>query len=76
MEQVIEALKRTDAEKRIPVLMLEIDHELLLLHRAMLDENLEMMDSCKQRLSSLRQEMMRLEAYTASWRRLPSGSST
>ncbi|MDQ0339135.1 hypothetical protein J2S00_001921 [Caldalkalibacillus uzonensis] len=63
MEQVIQALKRTDAERRIPVLRMEIDYELLNLHEAMLAEDLERMDECKRKLSELRKEMMLLEAF-------------
>lgn len=63
MERVIQALKRTDAEQRIPVLRMEMDYELLNLHEAMLAEDLEKMEQCKQKLAKLRQEMMLLEAY-------------
>lgn len=65
MEQVIQALKRDDAEKRIPVLRLELDYELLSLHEALLAENLEEIEDCKQRLSALHREMMLLEAYAS-----------
>lgn len=64
MEQVIEAFKRNDAEKRIPVLRMEIDYELLNLHEAMLAEDLDKMDVCKRRLQELRKEMLLLEAYS------------
>lgn len=63
MEQVIQALKRTDGEKRIPVLRMEIDYELLNLHEAMLDEDLVKMEACKKKLSELRKEMIMLEEY-------------
>lgn len=63
MEQVIQAFKRNDAERRIPVLRLEMDYELLNLHDAMLDEDLEKMESCKQKLVKLRKEMIMLEAF-------------
>ncbi|WP_077614444.1 hypothetical protein [Caenibacillus caldisaponilyticus] len=62
MKQVIQTLKRTDAERRIPVLRLEIDYELATLHEAMVNENLEEIEAAKQRLERLRQEMLRLEA--------------
>ncbi|WP_202076621.1 hypothetical protein [Caldalkalibacillus salinus] len=64
MEQVIEVFRRDDAEKRIPVLRMEIDYELLNLHEAMLDEDLEKMEACKVKLQKLRKEMMMLEAYS------------
>ena len=39
MRQVINALKRTDAEKRIPVLRLELDYELATLYDAMMEDD-------------------------------------
>ncbi|QQK80658.1 hypothetical protein HUG20_12620 [Salicibibacter cibi] len=62
MEQVIQALKRTDAEERIPVLLLEIDYELVTLHDAMEGHDEEGKVQTKQRLKQLRQELIRLEA--------------
>jgi hypothetical protein len=64
MEQVIQVFKRDDAEKRIPVLRMEIDYELLNLHEAMLDEDLAGIDGCKRKLAELRKEMVLLEAYS------------
>lgn len=64
MEQVIQAFRRDDAEKRIPVLRLELDYELLSLHEAMLAENLKKMEVCKRKLAALRKEMLLLEAYS------------
>jgi uncharacterized small protein (DUF1192 family) len=63
MEQVMEVFRRDDAEKRIPVLRMEIDYELLNLHEALLDEDLPRIEECKQKLGELRKEMLRLEAY-------------
>lgn len=63
MEQVIQALKRTDAEKRIPVLLMEIDYELSNLHEAILEEDLDKIEQCKNKLSELRKEMLLLEAF-------------
>ncbi|OLO40739.1 hypothetical protein BTR23_04500 [Alkalihalophilus pseudofirmus] len=62
MEQVIQAFKRRDAEKRIPVLRLEIDYELATLHDAMLVEDLEVINKCKSKLKKLSQELLLLEA--------------
>ncbi|TLS37685.1 hypothetical protein [Pseudalkalibacillus caeni] len=62
MKQVIQSLKRTEAEKRIPVLKLEIDYELATLHDAMLAKNKSEMDISKKKLEKLRQEMLQLEA--------------
>jgi hypothetical protein len=63
LEQVIQALKRTDAEKRIPVLLMEIDYELSNLHEAILEEDLDKIEQCKNKLSELRKEMLLLEAF-------------
>ena len=62
MRQVINALKRTDAEKRIPVLKLELDYELATLYDAMIIEDLEAMNESKKKLEQLRLELIRLEA--------------
>ncbi|GAA0350545.1 hypothetical protein [Bacillus horti] len=64
MEQVIGVFKRDHAERRIPVLRMEIDYELVNLHDAMIDEDIPKMDICKQRLMELSKEMMLLEAYS------------
>ncbi|MTT31984.1 hypothetical protein GMB86_08165 [Terrilactibacillus sp. BCM23-1] len=62
MKQVIQTLKRNDAEKRIPVVKLEIDYELATLHHAILTKNDKEITRCKARLEKLRQEMIQLEA--------------
>ncbi|ASI35865.1 MULTISPECIES: hypothetical protein [Exiguobacterium] len=62
MKQVIEAYKRKDAEKRIPVLRLEIDYELATLHDAIVESDAEAVGASKERLEKYRQEMVLLEA--------------
>ena len=62
MKQVIQSLKRTDAEERIPVLWLELDYELATLHDAMMSNDEEQIRASKQKLETLRQELLRLEA--------------
>lgn len=62
MKQVIQTLKKRDAERRIPVIRMEIDYELVTLHDAMLANNKEAMEETKTRLEKLRQELIRLEA--------------
>lgn len=62
MKQVIQTLKRTDAEQRIPVVRLEIDYELATLHDAMVREDTVEIKACKERLEKFRKEMLRLEA--------------
>ncbi len=62
MEQVMDAFKRTDAEKRIPVLRMEIDYELATLYDALRENDQLLIDRCKQKLDALRKEMLLLEA--------------
>jgi len=62
MKQVIEAFKRKDAEKRIPVLRLEIDYELATLFDAMSSQDDATVQASKHRLEKYRQELLRLEA--------------
>ncbi|ERM19250.1 hypothetical protein [Brevibacillus laterosporus] len=61
MDQVIAALKRRDAEERIPVLRLELDYELATLYDAMQNRNKEQMRRSKAQLRLLRKEMLLLE---------------
>lgn len=61
MEQVIQTVNKTDAEKRIPVLRLEIDYELATLHDAMLSEDLQAMNESKKKLETLRKEFLILK---------------
>lgn len=62
MDQVIAALKRKDAEERIPVLRLELDYELATLYEAMqADDNVQIKKS-KELLKRLGREMLLLEA--------------
>jgi hypothetical protein len=62
MKQVIQTLKRTDAEKRIPVLRMEIDYELARLYEAMVNGDDQTIKDCKEKLTRFRQELIRLEA--------------
>jgi hypothetical protein len=62
MKQVIQTFKRTDGEKRIAVLRLEIDYELATLHDAIVAEDYGIIDECKRKLEKFRQELIRLEA--------------
>ncbi|MFC4076587.1 hypothetical protein ACFOUO_07150 [Salinithrix halophila] len=62
VEDVIKAFRCREPEKRIPVLRLELDYELALLHEAMIERNTHRIDQCKARLRELRQEMLMLEA--------------
>jgi len=62
MDQVIAALKRRDAEERIPVLRLELDYELATLHDALKEQDTKQIEQSKARLLHLRREMLLLEA--------------
>ncbi len=62
MDQVIAALKRRDAEERIPVLRLEMDYELSTLYDAILENDTEQIEKSKELLRKLRREMLLLEA--------------
>ncbi|WP_088104955.1 hypothetical protein [Halalkalibacter urbisdiaboli] len=61
MEQVIQTFKRSERERRLPVLRLEMNYELATLHDAMLAEDLDMMKQCKEKLERLRVELIQLE---------------
>ncbi len=62
MKQVLNTNKRTDAEKRIPVVRLEVDYELATLYDAMIGSDAKQIIESKRKLEKLRQEMIRLEA--------------
>lgn len=62
MEQVIRTFKKTNGEKRIAVLRLEIDYELATLHDAIIEGNSEKIKKCKKNLEKFRIELLRLEA--------------
>lgn len=61
MKQVIQTLRRKDAEKRIPVLQLELNYELSSLHDALKMNDEERINESKEKLEKLRQELLRLE---------------
>ncbi|RYL95445.1 hypothetical protein EWI07_02795 [Sporolactobacillus sp. THM7-4] len=61
MKQVIQTLNRRDAEKRIPVVRMEIDSELMALHQALLRKDAKAIKKCKKKLEELRREMLLLE---------------
>ncbi|USG67508.1 hypothetical protein NDK47_09640 [Brevibacillus ruminantium] len=62
MDQVIAALKRRDAEERIPVLRLELDYELATLYDALQAKDTVQVRRSTERLKQLRKEMLLLEA--------------
>ncbi|TCP70462.1 hypothetical protein [Baia soyae] len=62
MEEVLKAFKCQGPEERIPVLRLELDYELALLHEAMMENCSQKIQESKKRLVELRREMIMLEA--------------
>ncbi|RNB91300.1 hypothetical protein EDM56_05775 [Brevibacillus fluminis] len=62
MDQVIAALKRKDAEERIPVLRLELDYELATLYDALQANDYAQICKSKELLKKLGREMLLLEA--------------
>ncbi|KAA0548084.1 hypothetical protein FZW96_10155 [Bacillus sp. BGMRC 2118] len=62
MKQVLHDKKKTEAEKRKPVLRLEVDYELATLYDALLIKDAKKIVECKRKLEKLRQEMIRLDA--------------
>lgn len=56
MKQAIQTVTRTDCEKRIAVLRLEIDYELATLHDAMVAGDKKKMNECKRKLERFREE--------------------
>lgn len=61
VEDMIKAFKSERAEKRIPVLRLELDYELAVLNEAMLEGDEALISVSKARLQKLRNEMISLE---------------
>lgn len=61
MKKTVNSLKRTDGEKRMAVLRLELDYELATLYEAMMENDEEKKKECKRKLEKLRQELMRLQ---------------
>lgn len=61
MEKVIQTLRRIDGEKRIPVLKMEIDYELLTLYDALQSNDKDQIKKSKKKLEQLRSEWILLE---------------
>ncbi len=61
MRKTVNSPKRTDGEKRMAVLRLELDYELATLYEAMMENDEEKKKECKRKLERLRQELMRLQ---------------
>lgn len=61
MKQVIQTLLRDDAEKRLPVLKMEINYELATLYEALKNNDQKQIKKSKQKLEQLRKEFILLE---------------
>ncbi|GAB7387693.1 hypothetical protein BSNK01_15300 [Bacillaceae bacterium] len=62
MRQGMAAVKRRDAEVRIPVLRMEIDYALATLYEAMQANDEKKIRECKEMLERFRREWLMLEA--------------
>jgi len=60
MGKLVQTIKKTDREKRIAVLRLEIDYELATLHDAIVAEDSEKISESKKNLKKFHQELIRL----------------
>ncbi|WP_152658358.1 hypothetical protein [Oceanobacillus sp. CFH 90083] len=60
MKYVMEALRRKEAEERLPVIKLEIDYELATLYEAMQNEDTVQMIKSKERLKQLSEQWIAL----------------
>lgn len=58
VKHVMEALRKREAEEKLPVIRMEIDYELVTLHDAMLAEDSEQIKKSKRRLSELRRQLI------------------
>lgn len=54
----MEALRKREAEERLPVIRIEIDYELVSLHDAMKAEDKEQIEKCKKRLLNLHKQLV------------------
>ena len=61
IDEMVKAFKSSRAEKRIPVIRLELDYELLRLHELLQEGDAEQLEACKLKLEELRKEMITLE---------------
>lgn len=60
MKYVMEALRRKEAEERLPVIKLEIDYELATLYEAMQNEDTVQIIKSKERLKQLSNQWVSL----------------
>ncbi len=61
LKYVMEALRRKEAEERLPVIRMEIDYELVTLYDAMQANDKVSIIKAKERLEDLRKQMLQIE---------------
>ncbi|OZU90451.1 hypothetical protein CIL03_04705 [Virgibacillus indicus] len=61
MKYVMEALRRREAQEKLPVIRMEIDYELVTLYDAMQADDRVQMIKAKERLEQLRLQMVEIE---------------
>lgn len=57
----MEALRRKEAQERLPVIRMEIDYELATLYDAMQEDDKVMIIKTKERLEELRKQMLQID---------------
>ncbi|WP_100011090.1 hypothetical protein [Lentibacillus sediminis] len=62
MKYVMEALRRKEAEEKLPVIRMEIDYELVTLFDAMQAEDTVEIIKAKERLEQLRMQLLKIES--------------
>ncbi|MGJ9458568.1 hypothetical protein [Oceanobacillus sp. CF4.6] len=61
MKYVVEALRRKEAQEKLPVIRMEIDYELVTLFDAMKADDKVMIIKAKERLEVLRKQMLQID---------------
>ena len=61
MKYVMEALRRKEAQERLPIIKMEIDYELATLFDAMQEKDKVGIIKAKERLADLRRQMLQIE---------------
>jgi hypothetical protein len=62
MRDVVEALRRREAEEKVPAIRLEIDYQLVTLHDAIQEKDKAVIDETKARLQMLRERLNQFES--------------
>ncbi|WP_067725778.1 hypothetical protein [Oceanobacillus damuensis] len=61
MKYVMEALRRKEAQEKLPVIRMEIDYELATLFDAMQDNDKVLIIKTKERLVELRKQLLQMD---------------